>query len=128
MKWGIIERIPNKKHNPYVLYYIRYCRLESPSKILNNFSNSFKFPFTALKILKTLAIKPQTPKMLREKLKIKERTLRYYLNKLSFIIRCGGNNCRYAYLILSPVKITHKHKYTKYHKRYRRWRSRNLTS
>jgi len=39
-------------------------------------------------------------------------------NYFPYIIRCGGTRCKYAYLMLSPVKIEHRHKFTKYHRRY----------
>ena len=133
LKLGLIERWPAnaKKHNPYVIYVI--CRRESSPFFFNGSSypssknglNSSKKAH-ALKILQILSIKPQTPKMLREKLQIKERTLRYYLNKLiksGLVVRAGGNHCKYAHLILysKPVYLQHSHKYTKYHRRYRNY-------
>jgi len=132
LKLGLIERWPAnaKKHNPYVIYII--CRLESSPFFLNgsplNGLNSSKKAH-ALKILQILSIRPQTPKMLREKLQIKERTLRYYINKLiksGLVVRAGGNHCKYAHLILcsKPVYLQHSHKYTKYHRRYRNYRRR----
>jgi DNA-binding MarR family transcriptional regulator len=146
LKAGLIERCPHdaKKHNPYVFYAIKSCRLES-SPFFNGasytFSNSqFSFNCSSQKagalrkkkslqiifqILELLSLRPQTPKMLKEKLKIKDRTLRYYTNKLiksGLIIRAGGNNCKYAYLIYTPkpIHMFHSHNYTKYHRRYRR--------
>ncbi|PSO07631.1 hypothetical protein B9Q04_09820 [Candidatus Marsarchaeota G2 archaeon BE_D] len=132
LKLGLIERWPAnaKKHNPYVIYVI-CCRESSPFFLngspLNGLNSSKKAP--ALKILQILSIKPQTPKMLREKLQIKERTLRYYINKLiklGLVVRAGGNHCKYAHLILcsKPVYLQHSHKYTKYHRRYRNYRRR----
>ena len=132
LKLGLIERWPAnaKKHNPYVIYII--CRLESSPFFLNgsplNGLNSSKKAH-ALKILQILSIRPQTPKMLREKLQIKERTLRYFINKLiksGLVVRAGGNHCKYAHLILcsKPVYLQHSHKYTKYHRRYRNYRRR----
>jgi len=137
LKLGLIERWPAnaKKHNPSVIYII--CRRESSPFFLNGSSypssnsplnglNSSKKAH-ALKILQILSVKPQTPKMLREKLQIKERTLRYYTNKLEkagLIIRAGGRNCKYAYLVLSPkpVFLQHSHKYTKYHRYHKKRR------
>jgi len=132
LKLGLIERWPAnaKKHNPYVIYII--CRLESSPFFLNgsplNGLNSSKKAH-ALKILQILSIRPQTPRMLREKLQIKERTLRYFINKLiksGLVVRAGGNHCKYAHLILcsKPVYLQHSHKYTKYHRRYRNYRRR----
>jgi DNA-binding MarR family transcriptional regulator len=128
LKAGLIQRYPPnaKKHNPYIIYILKSCRLETSPFFLNGSSSKKAH---ALKILQILSIRPQTPKMLREKLQIKERTLRYYINKLSesgLVIRAGGRNCKYAYLILSPkpVFFQHSHKYTKYH-RYHKNRRRN---
>ena len=130
LKLGLIERWPAnaKKHNPYVIYII--CRLESSPFFLNgsplNGLNSSKKAH-ALKILQILSIRPQTPKMLREKLQIKERTLRYYISQLvkaGLIVRAGGRNCKYAYLVLSPkpVFLQHSHKFTKYHRYHKKRR------
>ena len=151
LKLGLIERWPAnaKKHNPYVIYII--CRRESSPFFLNpsslnslNGLNSFNgssYPSSnsplnglnsskkahALKILQILSVKPQTPKMLREKLQIKERTLRYYISQLvkaGLIVRAGGRNCKYAYLVLSskPVFLQHSHKFTKYHRYHKKRR------
>jgi len=140
VKLGLIQRHPPnaKKHNPYVIY-IPNCRREklpfyppfffniSSSNSLNRSSSkkahalkkkSYQIIY---QILQILSIRPQTPKMLREKLQIKERTLRYYINKLiksGLVVRAGGRNCKYAYLVLSskPVFLQHSHKFTKYHR------------
>jgi len=141
----LIERWPAnaKKHNPYVIYVI--CRRETLPFFLNGSSypssnsplnglNSSKKAH-ALKILQILSIKPQTPKMLREKLQIKERNLRYYISKLiksGLVVRAGGRNCKYAYLVLSPkpVFLQHSHKFTKYHRYHknRRRKKRKIPS
>lgn len=156
VKLGLIERYPSnaKKHNPCVIY-IPNCRREkppfyppfflNPSSLnslngLNSFNGS-SYPSSnsplnglnsskkahALKILQILSIRPQTPKMLREKLQIKERTLRYYISQLvkaGLIVRAGGRNCKYAYLVLSPkpVFLQHSHKFTKYHRYHKKRR------
>ena len=136
VKLGLIQRHPPnaKKHNPYVIY-IPNCRREklpfyppfffniSSSNSLNG-SSSKKAPALKKKsyqIIEILSIRPQTPRMLREKLQMKERTLRYYINKLiksGQVVRAGGRNCKYAYLVLSskPVFLQHSHKFTKYHR------------
>jgi DNA-binding MarR family transcriptional regulator len=131
LKAGLIMRYPPnaKKHDPYVIYVPICCNLESPpsnSKSLTPFFNGAKAPASPLyQIIKILSIRPQTPSMLREKLKIPKRTLSYYIRKLikaGLIIRAGGRCCRYAYLILTPkpINLEHSHKFTRYHKRYRR--------
>jgi B-block binding subunit of TFIIIC. len=132
VKLGLIERYPPnaKKHNPCVIY-IPNCRREKPPFFFNisssnslNGSSSKKAPALKKKsyqIIEILSIRPQTPRMLREKLQMKERTLRYYINKLiksGQVVRAGGRNCKYAYLVLSPkpVFLQHSHKFTKYHR------------
>jgi len=132
VKLGLIERYPSnaKKHNPCVIY-IPNCRREKPPFFFNisssnslNGSSSKKAPALKKKsyqIIEILSIRPQTPRMLREKLQMKERTLRYYINKLiksGQVVRAGGRNCKYAYLVLSPkpVFLQHSHKFTKYHR------------
>ncbi len=139
MKAGLIERCPHdaKKHNPYVFYAVKSCRLES-SPFFNGASySSSNSPLNTLvsqkagalkiilQILQILSILPHHPRKLAEKLNIPMRTLRYYTTKLikaGLIVRAGGNNCKYAYLIYTPnpIHLEHKHNYTKYHRRYRR--------
>ena len=138
VKLGLIERYPSnaKKHNPCVIY-IPNCRREKPPFFFNisssnslNGSSSKKAPALKKKsyqIIEILSIRPQTPRMLREKLQMKERTLRYYINKLiksGQVVRAGGRNCKYAYLVLSPkpVFLQHSHKFTKYHRYHKKRR------
>jgi predicted transcriptional regulator len=139
IKLGIISRWPPnaKKHNPFVIYVINsFCRLESVPK--NTIYSSIPFNGAAnnnnrkaraitiySQILKQLSIKPTTTGKLSLILNIPKRTIRYYISKLikaGIIIRAGGNNCRYAHLVLfpKPANLYHKHKYTRYHKRYRK--------
>jgi predicted transcriptional regulator len=139
IKLGIITRWPPnaKKHNPYVIYIMNsFCRLESGPKntiypyfVFNGAANISNRKARAIaiysQILQQLSIKPATTAKLSQLLNIPKRTLRYYLSKLvkaGIIIRAGGNNCKYAHLVIipKPVNLSHSHKYTKYHKRYRK--------
>jgi DNA-binding MarR family transcriptional regulator len=144
---GKIERWPPyaKKHDPSVIYVPKSYRLESSpfngasysssnsplNTLVSQKAGAFKIfkksrsNFIASQIIKILSIRPHHPRKLAEKLNIPMRTLRYYTNKLikaGLIVRAGGNNCKYAYLIFSPnsANLFHSHKYTKYHRRYRR--------
>jgi DNA-binding transcriptional ArsR family regulator len=110
---------------------IKQKRREQNKKAVNNHKmNNHKCLKTfksliPLKILLELAEKPQTVSELAKKLNISKRTVRYHISNLQkitnyHIIRCGGTRCKYAYLMLSPVKIEHRHKFTKYHRRYHR--------
>jgi DNA-binding MarR family transcriptional regulator len=145
LELGKIERLPHnaKKHDPTVIYRVKSCNLET-TPFFNGASQkagAFKIfkksrpNFIASQIIQILRIKPQTPKMLREKLKIPKRSLSYYISKLikaGIITRAGGRCCKYAYLILnpSPVHIEHSHKYTKYHRYHknRRRKKRKIPS
>jgi predicted transcriptional regulator len=119
-----------QKNQSLSLIKINQKRREQNKKAVNNQINNHKCLKTfksliPLKILLELAEKPQTVSELAKKLNISKRTVRYHISNIQkmtnyHIIRCGGTHCKYAYLMLSPVKIEHRHKFTKYHRRYHR--------
>ena len=91
----------------------------------NNSSRKAKAITIYSQIFYYLSIRPLTTSKLSSILNIPKRTIRYYISKLikaGIIIRAGGNNCKYAHLVIipKPVNLFHSHKYTRYHKRYRK--------